>query len=233
MYPLTVQFTVLPPPAPHRAREPRRTRGHRRGGAGHVGGSGRRRGEGGGVPVLVEAAHGVGPGVAARDVEERHEGLVEALPPPRPPPPSRARVPKAVRMRLSAQTHVCPPVRLGHESVSAGSCCWCRWWVARNGQRRRGGAAWEEGGAGGVGGRRALVLMPCVGGDDTGGGRRGCLVSAAVLVVCGDNGAGVGGDVGQRGRTSSGSGAGRRPPHMDGRGRRKGRGGGRGSESKG
>ena len=36
----------------------------------------------------------------------------------------------------------------------------------------------------------------------------------------------VGGDARQRGTTSSGSAAGRRPPHMDGRGRRKGRGGG-------
>ena len=118
MYPLTVQFTVLPPPAPHRAREPRRTRGQRRRGSGrHVRGSGGRRGEGG-VPVLVEAAHGVGPRVAARDVEERHEGLVEALPPP-PPPPSRARVPKAVRWQGL--------------SVRAGCCCWCWWCMVRNG----------------------------------------------------------------------------------------------------
>ena len=31
------------------------------------------------APVLVHAPHRLGPGVAARDVEERHEGLVEGL----------------------------------------------------------------------------------------------------------------------------------------------------------
>ena len=50
---------------------------------------------------------------------------------PRAPPPSRARVPKAVRWQ--------------GPSVRAGCCCWCWWCMVRNGQRRRGAAAQQDG----------------------------------------------------------------------------------------